>query len=492
MAAAAQESRYGLIIGGEEAPGATGTHQPVLDPASNRPFAEVAVGSADDARRAMESAEKAFRESPWAGGDGAQRTKALLRLASALEAELDRFATLETRNVGKTLREAKGDIQFVVRTLEYVAGLADKIEGESIPVPGGRLDYTLREPLGVTVHIAPWNFPLVLAIRSVAPALAAGNSVVLKPASLTPLTALAFARLARAAGVPPGILNVVVGSGREVGETLLSDPRTRAISFTGSVEVGQRVAELAAARHLPLTLELGGKGPVVVFPDADLDRAAKGVVWGIYGNAGQMCWAGSRLLVHASIQEPFVAKVRALAEKLKVGPGLEAGVEMGPLVSPEQLERVTGFVEEARRDGGRIVTGGARLSDPARAAGNFLAPTIVEGLGPEHRILREEVFGPVLSVLPFAASEEAVRLANSTDFGLLATVWTRDLATAHSMARSLDSGMVGINDPPLTFPQSPFAGTKSSGAGFEQGARVLEAYTRRKNVLVNPGAPRNG
>ncbi|HEV2450281.1 MAG TPA: aldehyde dehydrogenase family protein, partial [Thermoplasmata archaeon] len=392
--AVTSESRYGLIIGGEEGPGTTGSHSPVLDPASNQPFAEVAVGGADDARRALESADKAFRESNWAGGDGSQRTKALLRLAQALEAEVDRFAALETRNVGKTLREAKGDIQFTVRTLEYVAGLADKIEGECIPVPGGRLDYTLREPLGPTVHIAPWNFPLVLAIRSVAPALAAGNSVVLKPASLTPLTALAFARLARGAGIPPGILNVVVGSGREVGETLLTDPRTRAISFTGSVEVGQRVAELAGARHVPVTLELGGKGPVVVFPDADLDRAAKGVVWGIYDNAGQMCWAGSRLLVHQSIQESFVGKVRALAEKLKVGPGLEAGIEMGPLVSPDQLERVTGFVEEARRDGGRIVTGGTRLTDPARAAGNFLAPTIVEGLGPEHRILREEIFGP--------------------------------------------------------------------------------------------------
>ncbi|MCI4341710.1 MAG: aldehyde dehydrogenase family protein [Thermoplasmata archaeon] len=488
----ATTTRYGQFINGEEAPGADGTHRPVLDPANNRPFAEVAEGTAEDARRAMEVAEKAFRESPWAGGDGSQRVKVLLKLAQSLEAELDRFAELESRNVGKTLREAKGDIQFVVRTLEYIAGLADKLEGETIPVPGGRLDYTIREPLGVTVHIAPWNFPLVLSVRSVAPALAAGNAVVLKPASLTPLSALAFARLARTAGVPPGILNVVVGSGRAVGETLVSDPRTRAVSFTGSVEVGQRISELAAARHIPTTLELGGKGPVIVFADADLDRAAKGVIWGIFGNAGQMCWAGSRLLVHASIREPFVAKVKALAEKLKVGPGLEAGVEMGPLVSPEQLDRVVGFVEEARRDGGTVVTGGARLTDAARAPGNFLAPTIVEGLPPEHRIVREEVFGPVLSVLPFTSNDEAVRLANGTDFGLLATMWTRDLATAHSVARSLECGMVGINDPPLTFPQSPFAGAKSSGSGFEQGSRVVEAYTRRKNILVNLGAPRAG
>ncbi|MCI4345605.1 MAG: aldehyde dehydrogenase family protein [Thermoplasmata archaeon] len=440
----------------------------------------------------MECAEKAFRESPWAGGDGSQRSKALQKLAARLETELDRFAELETRNMGKTLREARGDMQFTVRTLEYMAGLADKIEGETIPVPGGRLDYTVREPLGVTVHIAPWNFPLVLAIRSVAPALAAGNAVVLKPASLTPLSALALARLATAAGIPPGILNVVVGPGSEVGETLLTDPRTRAVSFTGSIEVGARVGALAAARHLPTTLELGGKGPVLVFADADLDRAAKGVLWGIFGNAGQMCWAGSRLLVQASIEESFVAKLRALAEKLKVGPGLEPGMEMGPLVSPAQLERVLGFLEEARSDGARILTGGERLSDAARVRGNFLAPTIVAGVPPEHRLVREEIFGPVLSVLPFGTAEEGIRLANGSEFGLLGTVWTRDLSTAHTVARALECGMVGVNDPPLTFPQSPFAGMKGSGAGFEQGARAPEAYTRRKNVLLNLGAPRAG
>jgi aldehyde dehydrogenase (NAD+) len=490
--AAASASRYGLYIGGEEAPGDRGEHAPVLDPATNEPFAEVAIASAEDAHRAMEVAEKAFRESPWAGGDGAHRTKALTKLALGLEAELDRFAQLETRNMGKTLREARGDMQFTVRTLEYMAGLADKIEGETIPVPGGRLDYTVREPLGVTVHIAPWNFPLVLAIRSVAPALAAGNAVVLKPASLTPLSALAFARLAGAAGIPPGILNVVVGPGSAVGESLLTDPRTRAVSFTGSVEVGARVGALAAARHIPTTLELGGKGPVLVFGDADLDRAAKGVLWGIFGNAGQMCWAGSRLLVQASIEEALTAKLRALAEKLRVGPGLEPGTEMGPLVSPGQLERVLDFLEEARKDGAHILTGGARLTDSARSRGNFLAPTIVSGVPPEHRLVREEIFGPVLSVLPFTSTEEAIRLANASDFGLLGTVWTRDLSTAHSVARSLECGMVGVNDPPLTFPQSPFAGMKGSGAGFEQGARAPEAYTRRKNVLVNLGTPRAG
>lgn len=490
MAATGAE-QFGLHIGGAEAGSAAGTQADVVDPATNAPFARVAIGSGDDARHAIEVAQKAFRESPWTGGDGSQRTKALTKLAQLLEAELDRFATLETRSMGKTLREARGDMQFVVRTLEYIAGLADKIEGETVPVPGSRLDYTLREPLGVTVHIAPWNYPLLLAVRSVAPALAAGNSVVLKPASLAPLTALAFARLATKAGVPPGILNVVVGSGREVGEALLTDPRIAAVSFTGSVEVGQRVAELAASRRIPCTLELGGKGPVIVFSDADLDRAAKGALWGIFGNAGQMCWAGSRLLVHASVREELLRKIRELAQKIRVGPGLEAGTEMGPLVSPEQLQRVSGFVDEAVGHGAVASAGGHRLTEGALAAGNFYPPTIIENVSIDQRIVREEVFGPVLSVLPFTTLDEALQIANATEYGLLGTVWTRDLATAHLVARRLECGMVGINDPPVTFPQSPFAGVKGSGAGFEQGRLAVENYTRRKNVILNFGAPRS-
>lgn len=483
-------AQYQLYIGGQEIPGSSGAHRTLLNPATNEPLTATALATKEDARHAMEVAQAAFDKPGWSGEDGAKRAKALFRLAQRLEETADRFAELESLNQGKPLREAKGDIAFVVRTLEYMAGRADKIEGETVPVPGARLDYTLREPLGVTVHIAPWNFPLVLAMRSVAPALAAGNSVVLKPATLTPLTALELAKLAGAAGIPEGIFNVVVGAGADVGEALIADPRCRAVSFTGSLEVGKRIALLAAERMVPVTLELGGKGPALVFPDADLDRAAKGVGWGVFGNAGQMCWAGSRLLVHASVHDELLAKMRTFAEKLKVGPGTEPGVEMGPLVSAEQKERVRGYVEEAERSGAQVVAGARPYSDGPLARGNFHPPTVLDGVAPDARVVREEVFGPVLSVQSFRDAEEAIRLANDTTYGLLASVWTKDLATAHHVAARLQSGMVTVNDPPATFPQTPFAGYKESGLGFEQGSRAVEFYTRRKNVMVNVAMPR--
>jgi len=487
---ASSETRHGLLIGGEEIPGARGESRTLVDPSTNSPLATVAMGGPDDARHAMEVAEKAFRESGWAGDDGARRAKALQKLAQLIEADADALARLETRNMGKTLRESKGDLGFVVRTFEYIAGLADKIQGETIPVVGSRLDYTLREPLGVTVHIAPWNYPLLLAMRSVAPALAAGNAVVLKPASLTPLTALALGRLAKAAGLPPGILNVVPGNGSEVGEALVADPRCASVSFTGSGEVGERIAAIAARRVIPATLELGGKSPVIVFPDADLDRAAKGIGFGVFGNAGQMCWAASRLVVHESVRAALLEKVKAVAEATKIGPGLDDGVEMGPLVSKEHAGHVLEYVEVARADGGQVVTGGTKAPGDRLAAGNFVLPTVLTDVPTTSRAVREEIFGPVLSTFSFTDPEEAIRIANDTRYGLFAALWTRDLGTAHSVARRLEAGMVTVNEAPTSFPQTPFGGFKESGIGFEQGVRVVENYTRRKNVLVNLGAPR--
>ncbi|HEY6239196.1 MAG TPA: aldehyde dehydrogenase family protein, partial [Thermoplasmata archaeon] len=481
------EDHFDLFIGGQSVPGARNDRRALLNPATNVRLATTAVASADDAHHAMEVAERAFRESGWAADDGARRARALYRLARSLEEQAEAFALLETLNMGKTLKESRGDVGYVVRTLEYVAGLADKIQGETIPVPGTRLDYTVREPLGVTVHIAPWNYPLLLAIRSVAPALAAGNAVVLKPASLTPLTALKFAHLAKESGVPDGILNVVVGSGPEVGEALVDDPRCRSVSFTGSAEVGRRIAELAARRIVPLTLELGGKSPVVVLPDADLDRAAKGIAFGIFGNAGQMCWAGSRLIVAASIKDELVRKVTTLAEGYRLGPGADPMSEMGPLVSADQVERVLGFVRDARDQGARIVVGGARSEEPALSAGNFVKPTIVADAPPESRVVRDEVFGPVLSVLAFESMEEGVRMANDTRYGLFAALWTKDLSTGLTLARQLEAGMVSVNESPNTFPQTPFTGYKESGIGFEQGRDAIHAYTRRKNVMINLG-----
>jgi len=484
------ESVYGLVIGGVEAAAAGGETQELLDPANNRPLARVAVGGASDAGRAMEVAQTAFDGTDWSGGDGSRRAKALGRLAQLLEAGLEEFAVLESRNMGKTVREARVDVGYVVRTLEYVAGLADKVQGETIPVPGSRFNYTVREPLGVTVHIAPWNYPLLLGMRSVAPALAAGNAVVLKPAGLTPLTAIRLARLAKAAGIPDGILNVVAGPGGKLGEALVRDRRCRSVSFTGSGEVGRRIAQLAAERLVPATLELGGKSPVIVLADADLDRAAKAIAQGIFGNAGQMCWAGSRLLVHESVRAALHDRLRTIAEGLRLGAGTEDGVEMGPLVSREQEHRVLDYIQFARDDGGTVLTGGGKATAPELVDGNFVRPTVVTDLPPSARAAREEIFGPVLSSFGFRDVDDAVRLANETPYGLFAALWTRDLASAHQLARRLDAGMVVVNEPPITFPQSPFGGFKESGIGSEQGIGVVASYTRTKSVLVNIAVPR--
>ena len=484
------EAPFDLFVGGKETPGTKGERRTLLDPATNAPLAKVAVGSRDDARMAMEVADRAFRESNWALDDGARRAKALWKLAGLLESDSESFARLETLNMGKPLRESRGDIGYAVRTLEYFAGLADKIEGETIPVPGTRFDYTIREPLGVTVHIAPWNYPLLLSIRSVAPALAAGNAVVLKPASLTPLTAVAFARLAKEAGLPDGIFNVVLGAGAEIGEALVEDPHCRSLTFTGSGEVGVRLAAVAGRRLLPTTMELGGKGPVLVLPDADVDRAAKAIGYGIFGNAGQMCWAASRLLVHESLRAALLEKVRGIAERLKLGPGVADGVEMGPLVSVEQVDKVLSYVDDATASGGSIVAGGTRATDEALRAGNFVRPTVLADVPATSRAVREEIFGPVLCASSFEDLDEAIRLANDSPYGLLAAVWTRDLGTAHTVARRLEAGMVVVNESPTSYPQTPFGGVKGSGVGFEQSPRAIEAYTRRKNVLVQLGGKR--
>lgn len=480
---------YELFIGGREVPSSKGDKTTLLNPANREVLATAAVGGAEEARQAVEEAERAFR-SGWAETDGAHRARVLFRLGQLLTERAEEFSRLETLNQGKPLRESKADVLFAARTLEYMAGLADKVQGDSIPVPGERMDYTVREPIGVTVHIAPWNYPLQLSVRSLAPALAAGNTAVLKPATLTPLTALAFARLAKEAGLPDGVLNVLVGPGREVGETLVEDPRVASVSFTGSLEVGKRIMELASRHVRPVTLELGGKSPNIVFADADLERAARGVLYGIFLNAGQMCWAGSRLIVQRSVQEAFLGKLTELARKLKIGPGWEPGVEMGPLVSEDQMERVLGYVEKGQSEGARLVTGGHRAVAPGLEKGNFVEPTIFADARSDMAISREEIFGPVLTSLAFETFEEAMALANDSTYGLFSGVWTKDLATAHRAARHIQAGMVSVNEYPVTFPQTPFGGYKQSGIGWEQGIHALDFYTRTKNVNVFFGAPR--
>jgi aldehyde dehydrogenase (NAD+) len=474
-----------LYIGGKWTQSHSGKRADVLDPATNRPVARVASGTKEDAGAAVEAARTAFESPEWQDLDPSKRGRLLWLLGQQVRDRFDELARLESLNVGKPLREAKGDIAYVYKLFEYYGGLADKIQGDTIPVPGARLDYTLREPLGVTVHIAPWNYPLLLACRGVAPALAAGNTVVLKPATLTPLTALKLGELAGAAGFPPGVLNVITGPGREVGEALAHHSDVDSVTFTGSTETGKQLLKIVADRVVPTTLELGGKNPQIVLPDAKLDRAVKGALWGAFQNAGQMCWAGSKLLLHHDIAAPFLAKLKEQTEKLRLGPGLREDVQMGPLVSRDHAASVAKAVEEGVSRGSKLVTGGHLPDAPELKEGNFLPPTIFDSPPKEARVSREEVFGPVLATWPFQDLDEAIASANDTPYGLAAGLWTQDVAKAHGIAKRLNAGMVSINEYPITFPQTPFLGWKQSGLGQEQGVETVLFYTHLKNVLVN-------
>jgi len=477
--------RHTSFIGGKWVEPSTGEFVRDLDPATNQPIAEVASGGVEDAKAAVEAAVAAFENPDWRGMDPSKRGRLLNQLGQAVRDAFDEVARLESLDVGKPIREGKGDAAFVYKTLEYWAGMADKIQGETIPVPGARLNYTLREPVGVTLHIAPWNYPLTLAIRGVAPALAAGNTVVLKPATITPLTALKFAELCEKVGVPPGVVNVVTGPGSTVGKTLAEHVDVDSITFTGSLETGRQIMQMAAKHVTPVTLELGGKNPNIVFPDADLDKALKSVLFGAYQNAGQMCWAGSRLLVHESIHADFVKKVAERAAKMRLGPGLKEDTQMGPVVSKEQEQSVLSYVEVGTREGAKLLAGGKKVADGELAAGNFVSPAVFDEVTPDMRVARDEIFGPVLAAITFRIVDDLIDVANSVEFGLAAGVWTKDLKTAHTVAARLESGMVSINEFPLTFPQTPFVGWKHSGLGHEQGMDAMRFYTRIKDVSVS-------
>ncbi len=476
---------HGLYIGGKSVPGSSGTLTDILDPATNRAIAAVASGTKPDVEAAVEAARRAFESPEWRDLDPSKRGRLLWLLGAQVRDRFEELARLESLNVGKPLREARGDIAYVYKLFEYYAGLADKIQGDTIPVPGARLDYTVREPLGVTAHIAPWNYPLLLACRGIAPALAAGNTVILKPATLTPLTALRLGELATAAGFPAGVLNVLTGPGREVGEGLARHRDVDSVTFTGSTETGKQLLRTVADRVVPTTLELGGKNPQIVLPDARLDRAVKGVLNGAFQNAGQMCWAGSKLLVHADVAKPLLSKLKEQIERMRLGPGLQDGTQMGPLVSRDQAASVLGAIDDAVAKGVRPSTGGGRPEDPGLREGNFLVPTLFEEPPEGSRVAREEVFGPVLAAWEFGDIEDAVARANDTPYGLAAGLWTQDVGKAHALVRRLDAGMVSVNEYPITFPQTPFLGWKESGLGQEQGMDAILFYTHAKNVLVN-------
>ncbi|HUH12066.1 MAG TPA: aldehyde dehydrogenase family protein [Longimicrobiales bacterium] len=470
-----------LWIGGEWVEGTGGATLATFNPGTGEPLAEVAAAGEAEVDAAVRAAREAYRSDGWRGMDAADRGALLWRIAQKIEERGDELARLETLDNGKPLREAQIDVAMVVDTFRYYAGWATKLEGDTLPVRGNVLNYTLREPVGVVGAIIPWNFPLSMASWKVAPALACGNTVVLKPAEQTPLSALELAALCAEAGLPPGVLNVVNGTGETTGAALVAHPDVDKIAFTGSTEVGRLIMKSAADSLKKVSLELGGKSPNIVFEDADLEAAVRGAFAGIFYNAGQCCTAGSRLLVHASVKDALLEKMVARAAKLVPGEPLDPKRRWGPVISEEQMERVLGYVAKGRAEGARVLTGGERTGE----RGWWVAPTIFDEVESGHTIAREEIFGPVLATLTFDDEEEATALANESVYGLAAAVWTRDIKRAHRMARRLEAGTVWINTYHPLDAASPFGGYKQSGFGRELGRYALDLYTQVKSVWVD-------
>jgi acyl-CoA reductase-like NAD-dependent aldehyde dehydrogenase len=478
-----QTSKF-FVNGKWSAGGATETFE-LRNPATGEVIGRVPRATEKDVREAVEAARKTYEAPSWRDMEQTKRGKLLMQMAAMIRQNFDELAKLETVNQGKPIRESKADVAWTIRAFEYWAGAADKIEGETIPVTPNRLTYTIRDPLGVTAHIIPWNYPLALAARSLAPALAAGNTVVAKPAELTPLTLLKIAEYAQKAGLPDGALNVITGSGAVAGRTLVSNPGIDGITFTGSTETGRQIMEAAAKNVTSVLLELGGKNPNIIFPDADFDKAVQMAKYAIFTNAGQMCWAGSRLLLHEEIYEKFLAELKRQTELIKIGPGLDEKTELGPLVSKDQQERVLNYIKSGHEEGARLLIGGTIPEEPTLRNGYYLRPTIFTDVRPDMKIGREEIFGPVLTVFKFKSSEEVVQMANNTQFGLYAGVWTNNLKLAQQLVTQLQAGVVAVNDYLVAYPQTPFGGFKNSGIGYESGLQAIARYTRIKSVTVN-------
>jgi len=475
--------RKQLLIGGVWRDASNGATQPVVNPATEATIAEVAAATPDDVDAAVRAARTAC-SGAWGQIAARERGRLLWRLGEVLTDRIDEIARLETLHNGKPITESRHvEIPMAIECLQYFAGWADKIHGETIPVKGGQFVYTRREPLGVVAVIVPWNFPLLLTMWKVAPALAAGNTVVIKPASQTPLTALALGELAAVAGLPPGVINVVTGSGASAGQALVEHPGVNKVAFTGDSATGRGIMRSAAATVKPVSLELGGKSPNIVFADADLDAAVRGATIGIFYGKGEVCAAGSRLLVERSIKDAFMSRLIERTKKMVAGDPLDPKTRLGPLSSRGQLERVLGYVEGAKREGATLVAGGSR-TDIGTGKGFFMQPTVFDAVQPDMTIAREEVFGPVLAVMDFDDVEQAIARANDSVYGLAAGVWTRDLARAHHVASRLEAGTVWVNTYNVYDTAAPFGGYKQSGFGREMGMHALESYTQVKTVWI--------
>ncbi|MGZ4213186.1 MAG: aldehyde dehydrogenase family protein [Actinomycetota bacterium] len=469
-----------MFIGGEWVDAASGETFATIDPALDEEITQVPLAGAEDVARAVKAARDAFESGKWSNLEPRKRAGVLYKIADAIQSKAAALAQIETLDQGKPVAFALGEMIHSAFVFRYYAGWCDKVYGETNPTGTDQFIYTLRDPVGVCAQIIPWNFPLVMASWKVAPALAFGNTSVLKPAEETPLTALWLAKIAQEAGVPDGVLNVITGPGEPTGAALTSSPVDK-IAFTGSTEVGKLIMAEASKTLARVSLELGGKSPNTVFPDADMTKAIPQSAFGIFMNAGQVCTAGSRLLVEEKVHDEVVDGLVGAAGTWKVGDGLETTTMVGPLVSRTQLERVSKYLEVGPSEGAQVRLGG----HPMEGKGYFVEPTIFTGVNPDMRIAQEEIFGPVLSVIPFKDIDDAIRIANNTMYGLAAAVWTRDLSTAHRMARGIRAGTVWVNNYGGSDPGVSFGGYKQSGFGRELGIHSIEMYTSTKSVWVS-------
>jgi aldehyde dehydrogenase (NAD+)/betaine-aldehyde dehydrogenase len=478
--AVAATREYGLFINGELVEPESGEVRDLAEPATGAALARVAMGGDADIDRAVAAARAAL-DGPWGKTPPTERSRLLHALADAIVADRKALAELEVRNVGKALSSVKAELNQAVENFRFYASAIASISGRSNPLGGSILFYSLKEPVGVAGQIVPWNYPLMMTTWKLAPALAAGCSVVLKPDSATPLSALRLGELAAEVGFPPGAVNIVPGPGKTTGAYLVRHPGVDKIAFTGSTETGGEIMRLASGPIKRLTLELGGKSPNLVFADANLDDAIPSSVWSIYYSAGQSCEARSRVLVESSIYDDFVAKFAGFAEQLRVGDPLDAETQVGSLISAAHREKVHGYVERGREEGAEVVTGGTI----GEGKGAFYPPTVLAGVENGMSVAQEEIFGPVVTVIPFEDEKDAIRIANDVQYGLMATVWTGDPARGHRVASRIKAGTVGINMPYTAFPGIPFGGYKQSGFGRELGLETLELYLETKSVLVS-------
>jgi acyl-CoA reductase-like NAD-dependent aldehyde dehydrogenase len=475
-----------MVIGGETVDAADGATFDVVNPATGSVIATAPLGGPADVDRAVEAARKAFDDRKgWATWAAGKRGRSLAKFAALLKDHTEELAQLESRNVGKPITGARGEITGVSLVFDYYAGAANKIYGQTIPVSKPGLDMTLREPIGVVGLIVPWNFPLLMASWKVAPALAAGNTAVLKPASYSPLTAIRLGELALEAGIPAGVLNVVTGPGGSAGAAIAAHPGIGKVAFTGETVTGQEIMRLAAGSVKKVSLELGGKSPNIVFADADLEKFARESPYSVFDNAGQDCCARSRILVERSAHDRVVELFTAATRSVKVGDPADDATEVGSLVSARQRDRVRDYIEIGIAEGATLVLGGEAPEDPALADGAYLMPAVFDGVSNDMRIAREEIFGPVVSVIPFDTEEEAVRLANATPYGLSGSIWSRDIGRALRTARGVQAGVISVNSNSSVHTEAPFGGYKMSGIGRELGMAAIDLYTETKNVFID-------